>query len=713
MNTVTWHTLVFTAIFLVMATGLVTLLLSRSTYSRIKAIPYAFVYGLGAVAWLAALIYAQYVANTFLTHRIAFSAGYVLTLGMLGLALTFPNRSLGKRVRRLLTLDILAGVGFIGLIFFTNYMLTAANFLSDKPASFSLLGKLFLLILAVHFISAIVIFVWRYLREVRNRLYFNYIVLAFIFLVLIGATTNLILPLVGVVSLAIVGPLCALLPFAAVVYALGITDIDDINYVVAQLLQVGARLVAMVTLLVAGWFLHRALSVGYYSAFWIISMGIIAGLGVIGFYLFGSALDTYIEGAIAYSRLSPDKARAKLIVGLSGEIELDRNVLLVLRLIKHALGVRAAGIALLAKDGTFWTSGELTLSEADVSATLKAVAESPVRRTRERALVHARLLPEATMRVLEGHGIYGVKPLHTESGIAGLYMLGEKFSHEIFTKQDASLMYAITEISDLSIERALFYTQIQTFNATLQQRVNSATERLRKANTRLKTLDALKDDFISMASHQLRSPAASVHDAIKMLEQSYLTAAERSKITELADASSERLLNVVTDMLSVARIQAGHFTIEKAEVNMEELVDRALLQASALIAEKHITVRFERPPKAPIIMADRAKMNEIMSNYIENAIKYSTEKTQVKVSLLEAAGKLYFEVTDQGIGVPMAERKDLFSKFYRATNARREHPNGNGIGLFVVKTVVEAHGGRVYYRPLSGGSLFGFWIPSE
>jgi len=297
--------------------------------------------------------------------------------------------------------------------------------------------------------------------------------------------------------------------------------------------------------------------------------------------------------------------------------------------------------------------------------------------------------------------------------LIGVLFLGPKQSGRIYTRRDTDLLSVSAKNFGVAIENAKKYQQIAHFADTMHAEVLHATASLRAANTKLKTLDAMKDDFISMASHQLRSPAASVHDAIKMLEQSYLTSAERIKIIELADASSERLLNVVTDMLSVARIQAGHFTIEKSEVDMTELVDRALLQASALASEKHITTHFERPSEALRIMADRAKMNEIMSNYIENALKYSPDNAQINVSLHQEANNVYFEVADHGIGVPKDARKDLFNKFYRAANARKEHPDGNGIGLFVVKTVVEAHDGGVYYKPLSDGSLFGFWLPSE
>lgn len=303
--------------------------------------------------------------------------------------------------------------------------------------------------------------------------------------------------------------------------------------------------------------------------------------------------------------------------------------------------------------------------------------------------------------------------LGSTKNLVGVLFFGPKRNGQLYTKQDIELLSLSAKNFAVAIENAQKYQQIAEFADTMHSEVLQATARLRRANTKLKTLDAMKDDFISVASHQLRSPAAAVHDAISMLEKTYLTDAERQKITELAGASSERLLNVITDMLSVARIQAGHFTIEKSTIDLVELADRALMQAAGLAAEKHLAVHLEHPDKPLKIMADRAKINEIMANYIENAIKYSPEQSKLDISVRQESGRVYFEVADQGIGVPPTARKQLFSKFYRAPNARREHPNGDGIGLFVVKTVVEAHGGEAYHKPLSVGSLFGFWLPSE
>ena len=314
---------------------------------------------------------------------------------------------------------------------------------------------------------------------------------------------------------------------------------------------------------------------------------------------------------------------------------------------------------------------------------------------------------------LDKEDIVLVLRLGASKNTTGVIMFGPKQDGRVYTQQDIGLLGTSAKNFSIAIENAKKYEQIATFAGRMHAEVLRATADLRRANAKLKTLDALKDDFISMASHQLRSPASSVHDAIKMLGQSYLTAEERDKIIRLADASSERLVDVVTDMLSVARIQAGHFELDKSEVDIGELADRTVLEASALAEEKGITLRVQKLDQPPRLHADRAKLIEIMSNYVENAIRYSPEHSTVEVTVRRDRERVYFEVRDHGIGVPKAERKHLFDKFYRASNARREQPNGNGIGLFVVKTVAEAHGGKAYFEPQAGGSLFGFWLNSD
>src|SRR3989344_2163515 len=312
---------------------------------------------------------------------------------------------------------------------------------------------------------------------------------------------------------------------------------------------------------------------------------------------------------------------------------------------------------------------------------------------------------------LEAQDISLVLRLGESAKPSGLLFFWPQQNGRIYTKQDIDLLTIGAKNLALALENAKKYEQISRFADTLKVEIQKATADLRAANKRLKTLDVLKDDFISMASHQLRTPASSVHEAIQMLNSASLSNAERKKLTELAEASSEHLVSVVVDMLSIARIQAGHFNIDKTLNSMTELVKRTLKELSVLVEEKHIKISFKPPKEKTETLVDRAKINEAITNYIENAIKYSPEKTEVQVSLQVKGKRIHFEVIDSGIGVPQAERKNLFTKFYRAKNARTEHPDGNGIGLFVVKTIAESHDGEAYYAPQASGSLFGFWIP--
>jgi signal transduction histidine kinase len=179
----------------------------------------------------------------------------------------------------------------------------------------------------------------------------------------------------------------------------------------------------------------------------------------------------------------------------------------------------------------------------------------------------------------------------------------------------------------------------------------------------------------------------------------------------LAEGSSERLVTVVRTLLNMARLQAGHFTIDTSEADMVDLVERELEQVKVLAEQKSIALVFKKPAQPIVAQIDVAKVTEAVANYVENAIKYSLDKTTVTIVLQQEGDSVRLEVHDQGMGVPPQERKDLFGRFYRATNARQEQPDGNGIGLYVVKSIAEGHGGEAYYRPgETRGSVFGFLI---
>ena len=320
----------------------------------------------------------------------------------------------------------------------------------------------------------------------------------------------------------------------------------------------------------------------------------------------------------------------------------------------------------------------------------------------------------AISKILAKENIEILLRLGTRRNPVGVLLLGTKHNGTMYNKQDVSLLKISAKNLGIALDNAKKYEQILHFADTMHKEVKRATSRLRKANEELKTLDALKDDFIAVASHQLRTPAASVHDALRMLNHPQMTKSDRDELINLAEASSENLVMVVRTMLNMARLQAGHFTIDKSETDLIELSEKVISQVKVLADQKYSKITFSVPDHPVIMPVDTAKINEALSNYIENAIKYSPEHSTITVNLMDQGDKVDFEVTDQGMGVPEAERANLFGKFYRATNARLEQPDGNGIGLYVVRSIAEGHEGGAYYRPADEtGSVFGFWLPKN
>lgn len=297
--------------------------------------------------------------------------------------------------------------------------------------------------------------------------------------------------------------------------------------------------------------------------------------------------------------------------------------------------------------------------------------------------------------------------------LIGVILFGHKKSGSVYTSQDIKLLRVAGNNLSVALDNAKKYEQIQNFADTLKEEVAHATVRLRHANERLKTLDQLKDDFISMASHQFRTPVGSIRQALQIINNPTTSKEDRREMLRLAEVDSEHLSTIVSTMLSISRLQAGRFLVDKSPTDANTLLDAVMRGVGILAEQKDIAINLHRPNSAVIINADSAKLKEAMTNYIENAIKYSPSGSTITVTLSQADGQMTFEVADRGIGIPQQDQKQLFTKFYRAPNARHEQPEGNGIGLYVVKNIAELHGGTAYYKPAEPGSIFGLCLPLD
>ncbi len=296
----------------------------------------------------------------------------------------------------------------------------------------------------------------------------------------------------------------------------------------------------------------------------------------------------------------------------------------------------------------------------------------------------------------------------------GYLILGPRKSGDLYGKRDTKVLQIIANELVVAIQNALRFEEIAHFNKTLQKEIHDATDELRTKNAQLRHLDVTKDEFLSIASHQLRTPLTSVKGYISMIlegDVGKITETQRHLLSE-AFASSERMVHLIHDFLNVSRLQTGKFVIEQHPYDLVKLLKEEVESLRRTAEARRIKLKFDTKLKDLVLNIDENKIRQVIMNFVDNALYYSHEGTTVVIDLKVTESAVEARVKDAGIGVPKAEQAQLFGKFYRATNARKQRPDGTGVGLFLAKKVIVGHGGDMLFESTEGkGSTFGFTLP--
>jgi signal transduction histidine kinase len=318
-------------------------------------------------------------------------------------------------------------------------------------------------------------------------------------------------------------------------------------------------------------------------------------------------------------------------------------------------------------------------------------------------------------RLLKSYEVDFVMPLIRGKEIIGFAFLGPKRTG-VFTSYDIGMVFDIKDELAIALQNAASLEAVKELNATLQQRIDAATDELRKSNQQLRGLDVAKDEFVSMASHQLRTPLTSVKGYISMMLEG-----DAGKITKIqkqflheALTSSERMVHLINDFLNVSRVQTGKFMIERHKVDMAKLLRQEVRALQSTAESRDMRLILELPSVPVVINVDEGKIRQVVMNFIDNALFYSRPDTDIRVTLQATSKDVRVQVIDQGIGVPVSQQSHLFAKFFRADNARMQRPDGTGVGLYLAKMVIDGHGGKILFASKENvGSTFGFALPLE
>jgi len=242
-----------------------------------------------------------------------------------------------------------------------------------------------------------------------------------------------------------------------------------------------------------------------------------------------------------------------------------------------------------------------------------------------------------------------------------------------------------------------------------------ANQAFQTANQRLKELDQLKTEFISVASHQLRTPLSAIKWSLKMLMDKDAGPLTKQQVEMLSKSyqSNERMIVLINDLLDVSRIEENRFSYtfveESADPILRELIDE--MQHTA--QEKRITLRYDPGPQPyPVNRLDAQKIHLALQNLLDNALKYTPVGGTITLRLRTEGEEAVVSVQDSGVGIPVHQQTHVFSKFFRGDNVIRMQTEGTGLGLFIAHSIVQKHHGRIWFESHEGkGTTFYISLP--
>jgi signal transduction histidine kinase len=295
-------------------------------------------------------------------------------------------------------------------------------------------------------------------------------------------------------------------------------------------------------------------------------------------------------------------------------------------------------------------------------------------------------------------------PLVAGNNQIGLLILGMPVPPNQVSEFLKGLVDRLSNAVSIAVQNRLLYEQLQKASAILKVQ-----------NEKLRQLDKTKDEFISMASHQLRTPLTTIKGYLSMVlegDVGPITEDERQYIKR-AFIGAEKMVYLIADMLNVSRLQTGKFVIENSPTDLVQLVEEEVGQLETTASEHKVKVIYNKPQVAfPMFNLDTTKIRQVIMNFLDNAIYYTKAGGSVTANLDLTDKEVIFTVVDTGIGVPASVQPQLFAKFYRADNAKQVRADGTGLGLFMAKKVITAQGGAIIFKSVEGqGSTFGFSFP--
>jgi signal transduction histidine kinase len=301
-------------------------------------------------------------------------------------------------------------------------------------------------------------------------------------------------------------------------------------------------------------------------------------------------------------------------------------------------------------------------------------------------------------------------PIYDKGGWTGLFVLGPKGSGQPYTKEDVNLLSTLADQTAVALENARHFADLRKLNTDLQRTYTA----LEKANQQLRELDELKSAFISVITHEMRTPFANLQFNLQILEmygKEHLLPEQRDQLLQLSKGvNSARMM--VDNLITLASFFSHQIELVPEEIDFKDLMRTTFPPLKEMADDKHISFHVDIVGTLSPVQGDRSLLANVLYQLVHNAIKFTRDGGKVWVSCWSTVDAFFFDVKDTGVGIAPDKMNDIWTSFTQTADPLRRGVEGLGLGLALVKNIVTAHGGEVWMESKVGsGSVFGFKIP--
>ena len=307
-----------------------------------------------------------------------------------------------------------------------------------------------------------------------------------------------------------------------------------------------------------------------------------------------------------------------------------------------------------------------------------------------------------------------LSPILPKEGNKGFLFVGSSDAELIINEGDEELINILANQIGQALENARLFEKTWQAHQELEKRVEERTRELSVALEEVKRISQRKNDFVSNVSHELRTPLTSIKGYASILLSGKLGTIpqEVHKRLEKINKHSDELVSFVNDLLDIARIESGRITLKLAPLNLRSMVEEVADMLAVQMKEKQIAFSLEAEAALPEVAADYGQIKRVCINLINNAIKY-TPGGSITVRASHKNAGVQVDIIDTGCGIPEDAVNNLFVEFYRVDSTINQEVKGTGLGLAMVKQIIEAHKGKIWVKSKAGaGSTFSFTLPA-